>query len=180
MLKITVDATEVFNDETSEFSQTGGTTIELEHSLVSLASWESKWEKSFLGSKDKTSEETLDYIRCMALDKSLPEDLFERIPPEEIRRVNDYLSAKMTATTFGDDGNQASSRQIITAEIIYSWMVGLNVPFECQYWHLTRLITLVRVLNVQNAPKKKSNPHQIAGRNRAINDARKKQLGTTG
>ena len=82
MLRITIPATEYFNEETNEFIS-GGDAIEvrLEHSLVSISKWESKWEKAFLGKKEKTDEELLDYIRCMTITSDVPKDANLRLTP---------------------------------------------------------------------------------------------------
>lgn len=159
MLQIIVpaDISEEFDERTNEFVYTTiaeEQPLRLEHSLVSLAQWESKYNKPFLSKKDKTHEEVLDYIKMMTLDKNVDPTVYTRLSVANYDAIQRYIKAPMTATTFSNNENNKPNHQIVTAEIIYHWMIALNIPFECQYWHLNRLLTLVRVCNIKNAPKK--------------------------
>lgn len=180
MLQITVPKSEIFNDETGEFTYTKEQKLQLEHSLVSLSKWESKWCKPFLNSKDKTEEEILDYVRCMTITQNVPDIVYKVLSSENIKQINDYINAPMTATTFSDHGGSRSNREIITSEILYYQMIALNIPFECRKWHLNRLITLIRVCSIKNQPPKKMGRTELANRNRALNEERRKRLHTKG
>lgn len=177
-LKITTGA-ESFDEAKSEFVSGDGVIIELEHSLVSLSKWESKWEIPFLSTDSKNDEQVLDYIRMMFSGAEFPEHLMELLSPKNITDINDYINAKMTATWFSEE-KQPPSNEIVTSELIYYWMITLGVPFECQYWHLNRLLTLIKVCNAKNAPKKKMSQREMAMRNRSLNEQRRKELGTKG
>lgn len=179
MLKITIPETDLFDEATEEFIHVKEQTLQLEHSLVSLSKWESKWCKSFLFTKEKTLEETLDYIKCMTLTQNVSPYVYRCLTRENIQDINDYISAPMTATYFSDD-KSARGREIVTSELIYYWMIALSIPFECQKWHLNRLLTLIRVCNIKNQPPKKMSRSAIMSRNAALNAARRKQLGTNG
>ena len=182
MLQITIPAVEIFDEETSEFRIiVKEQTLQLEHSLVSLSKWESKWNKSFLSQAGKiTEEETIDYIKCMTITQHVDPEVYNYLTRDNIDKINSYISAPMTATYFSEDPSKKSGREVVTAELIYYWMIALNIPFECQKWHLNRLLTLIRVCNIKNAPPKKRSRKDILSRNAQLNAARRKQLNTRG
>lgn len=180
MLTITIPETDLYDEYKNEFIHIKEQTLRLEHSLVSLSKWESKWNKAFLTKQEKTLEETIDYIRCMTLTQNVKPETYYGLTPSNISEVNDYISLPMTATVFSNNGKTNGSREIVTSELIYYWMITLNIPFECQKWHLNRLLTLVQVCNVKNTPPKKMSKKELANRNRALNEARRRQLNTRG
>ena len=177
MLQISVPLTPEEWDEKNEvFIEGKKQVLQLEHSLDSLSKWESKWCKPFLHSKNKTDEEILDYIKYMTLNQVDPE-VYKHLTPSNIDAIRAYIGAPMTATTFSDNKNSKQKREVITAEIIYYWMIALNIPFECQYWHLSKLTTLIRVCNIKNqaqSPKKNKNTRDAAKRYAEMNAARKR------
>ena len=179
MLKITIPAIEQYDEERNEFFCLKEQTLQMEHSLVSLSKWESKWCKPFLTNDDKTIEETIDYIKCMTITQNVNNDVFDRLTNKNIEEVRNYIGATMTATKIADN-NKSTNREIITAEIIYYWMIALNIPFECQKWHLTRLLTLINVCNIKSTPPKKMSKSEIMSRNTALNAARKQALNSKG
>ena len=177
MLQIIVPLTpEEWDEEKEVFVEGKKQVLQLEHSLDSLSKWESKWCKPFLHSKDKSDEEILDYIKYMTLNQVDPE-VYEHLTPSNVDAIRAYIGAPMTATTFSDNKKGKQKREIITAEIIYYWMIALNIPFECQYWHLSKLTTLIRVCNIKNqaqSPKKGKNTRDTAKRYAEMNAARKR------
>lgn len=179
MLKITIPAIELYDERTEMFIYSKEQTINLEHSLLSLSKWESKWCKPFLSKDDKTIEESIDYIRCMTITSNVDPEIYNNITIDNIRQVKEYIDAPMTATTFPKD-DKTPNREIMTAELIYYWMVALAIPFSCEKWHLNRLLTLINVCNVKNQPPKKMNKKEVMRRNAAINAARKQQMNTSG
>ena len=182
MLQIAVPLTlEYWNEKKQEFIPAETVTLQLEHSLLSISIWESKWCKSFIASSKKlTDEEILDYIKCMTLNKNVHPDVYNHLTPFNIKEIEKYISAPMTATYFSESKNSKTSRETVTSELIYYWMIALNIPFECQKWHLNRLLTLVRVCNIKNQPPKKMSKKDIMSRNAALNAARRKQFNTKG
>ena len=179
MLRIIVPGAEFYNENTDEFIYFDDQELELEHSLLSISKWEGIYNKPFLSSSDKTVEEILDYVRCMTITQNVKPEVYNRLTEDNLKAINDYIENPMTATTFSDI-NQRPSREIITSEIIYYWMVSFNIPFECQKWHLNKLLTLIKVCNIKNSPPKKMSRQEILSRNRALNEARKKNLNTMG
>lgn len=181
MLTITVPISpEGWNETKQEFVEPKSQILQLEHSLISLSRWESKWQKPFYSKKEMTDEEALDYIKCMTLNKTVDPDVYNHLTRENIDDVMKYIGNPMTATTFRKDDKSQNNREIITSELIYYWMIASNIPFECQKWHLNRLITLIRVCSIKNSPPKKMNKREIMSRNAALNAARRKQLNSKG
>lgn len=180
MLTITIPATEMWDEKNEKFIDIKECRLQLEHSLVSLSKWESKWRKPFLFTNDKTAEEIMDYVRCMTLTTNVSPEVYYGLTSENIKAINAYIEAPMTATHFGSEQNGSGKREVVTSELIYYWMIALNIPFECQKWHLNRLLTLIRICNIKNQPAKKMSRKEIMSRNAALNAARRKQLGTKG
>lgn len=180
MLRITIAANESWDELREEFVTNKEQTLQLEHSLVSLSKWESKWHKSFLNARGMTTEELLDYVRCMTLTQNVSPDIYYRITNAQIDEIRAYINAPMTATTFSEDKRSKPSREIITSELIYHWMIDAGIPFECQKWHLNRLLTLIRVRNVKNSKPKPMGKKALMSRNTALNAARRNQLHSRG
>lgn len=181
MLSITVSKGEFYDQENNEFIYSDEKVLKLEHSLISLSKWESKWNKPFLTKNVKSLEETLDYIRCMTLTPNVKPEVYKSINSKNIKEVNDYIGATMTATTFAKDASKGDNSKVTTAEIIYYLMVSHNIPFDpCQKWHLDRLMTLIKVCNIKNSPPKKRSAKEIVNNNRAINRARRKKYNSEG
>ena len=180
MLEITIPATELWDERNEEFITTKEQTLRLEHSLVSLSKWESKWCKPFLSKTNKTDEEIIDYVKCMTLTQNVHDEVYRCLTDDNIRKINEYIDAPMTATWFHEEKTKGISREQTTSELIYYWMIALNIPFECQKWHLNRLLTLIRVCNIKNQSPKKMSKRDIMSRNAALNAARRNQLNTKG
>ncbi len=179
MLRLEFPEAEFWDEAKGEFVRHKKTVLQLEHSLVSVSKWESKWHKPFLNKADKTVEETIDYIRCMTITQNVDPFVYSLINNNTIKQIEDYISNPMTATWFNDNKSKPS-REVITAEIIYYWMIALNIPFECQKWHLNKLLTLIQVCNIKNNPGKKMSRKEILRNNASINAARRKALNTKG
>jgi hypothetical protein len=179
MLNLTILGEESWDKEKEEFVYPEVSVLELEHSLVSLSKWESIWEKPFLSKDEKTSEEILSYIQCMASNE-IPKEVLSSLSQKNLDAITDYIDAKMTATWFSDEQKGSKNGETITAELIYYWLVAFAIPFEVQYWHLNRLLTLIKVCSVKQQKPKKMSRTELMARNRALNEQRRQQLGTKG
>lgn len=180
MLYITVPSREYWDAQQNKFIHAKVCNLQLEHSLISLSKWESKWQKPFLSKEEKTEEETLDYVRYMTVTQNVSEQTYEGLTVENYKSIHSYIEAPMTATTFSNKIRSSPSREVVTSELIYYWMIALNIPFECQKWHLNRLLTLVRVCDIKNQPPKKRNKKAMMAERSALNKSRQSHLGTRG
>ena len=181
MLRLVVPISpEGWDEEKEEFVEAKTQVLQLEHSLISLSKWESKWCKPFLSNEAKTQEEIMDYIKHMTLTPNVDPDVYNHLTAENCKEIDRYIKAPMTATTFSHEKKSGHSREIVTAELIYYWMIALTIPFECQKWHLNKLLTLVRVCNIKNEPPKKMSKRELMSRNAKLNAARRQQLNTKG
>lgn len=180
MLTITVRGVDFFDEAESKIVSSPPYVLSLEHSLVSLSRWESKWKKSFLFSSEKTPDEVFGYIEAMCLTPDVPPDTFRRLSQENYNLINAYINEQMTATTFAEISAQRKSREIITAEIIYYWMIALQVPIECEEWHLNRLMALIKTANLKSQPPKKMGRAQMLAERNRLNEERKARYGTSG
>jgi hypothetical protein len=180
MLTITVLGDELFDEETDTFSTPVLATLDLEHSLASLSKWESFYKKPFLANEDKSEEEILGYIKLMIQTPNFPPEVLQKLSQDNLNLINDYMNDKMTATWFSEQPNITRSREVITSELLYYWMVTFNIPFECENWHLNRLLTLIRLCSVKNSKPKQMSSSELAARNRELNAQRRRDLGTSG
>lgn len=188
MLELIIPSEEFWDEVNERFLYSKGSdgkVIQFEHSLISLKKWEEKWHKPFLGNEEKTYREICDYVRCMTITRGLSDDVYEYLPIDFLEKIAEYIQNPMTATWFSsglnDNGTpKMKSREVITAEIIYYWMIALNIPPEYQKWHLNQLLTLIKVVNIKNAPQKKMSKKDIAKQNAALNEMRKAKYKTRG
>lgn len=180
MLLLTIPGQECWNTETEEFVTLKGWTLALEHSLVSLSKWEAKWNIPFLSEQQKTPEQIRDYVRFMTLTQNVDPEAYLHLTTAHYKQIQEYIDAPMTATWFSKEEKATRNHQQVTAELIYYWMITQNIPFECQKWHLNRLMTLIKVCSIQNQPKKKGNKREYLTQRAALNAARRKQLGSKG
>ena len=181
MLQIVVPATEMYDEGSNEFIVIKEQVLTLEHSLVSLQKWESRWCKPFLSKDSLTTEQTIDYIKCMTITQNVPAITYSLITNENIKTVEDYINSPMTATWFSEEKKSGRSNgEVVTAELIYHWMIALQIPPEYRKWHLNQLLTLIRVCNIKNSPPKKMGKRATLSRNAVINAARRKQLNSNG
>lgn len=184
MLEITIDEQELFDNSIQEFITIKKQTLRLEHSLVSLSKWERKWHKPFFSKEEKTTEETIDYVRCMTLTQNVDPVIYTYgLSQKNLDEIDNYISDPATATTITDHGQKGRGRingETVTAELIYYWMIAFNIPFECQKWHLNSLMTLIKVCSIKNSPAKKMSKNETAKYYAQINEARRKQFNTKG
>jgi len=180
-LSITIPGQEYYDEVNNEFKSIGDTNVTLEHSLISISKWEAKWHKSYLSTPDKTPEEIMDYIRCMTITPHVDPSVFDFLTQSNINEIVNYINDPMTATTFSDDKTDSTSKNIVTSELIYYWMIACQIPVAFEKWHINRLMTLIKVCEIKNNPdKKKMSKSQLYNRQRAINEANRKKFSSKG
>lgn len=187
MLELLIKGGELFNSSTNEFIQVQPVKLQLEHSLISISKWEAKWKKPFNETdktKQKTTEEFLDYIRCMTINKNIDPLIYMSLSNDELEKIIEYIDDSMTATWFSEITENSvsfsSRREIITSELIYYYMIKAGIPLECEKWHFNRLLTLIRVFGIKDGGEKKMTKRQILNQNKTLNEQRKKKFGTKG
>lgn len=180
MLQIIIPKREYFDDSKQEFIYYPQRTLILEHSLLSISKWESKWKRPFLSKGPNNYEESADYVRCMTVNSVAP-DAYFGITKAVFDQISEYINDSMTATWFSEQKNKSAGKnQTVTSELIYYWMIALNIPSEYQKWHLNRLLTLIRICEIKNAPSKKMSKRDLYARNKALNEARRRNLNSNG
>lgn len=180
MLEITLPAYEGWDEKKQEFVSLKEQILRLEHSLVSLSKWESKYHKTFISKEPKTYEETLDYIKFMTLTQNVGAEVYDRLTSKDLEKINEYIADPMTATVIHDQSKGSANREVMTAEVIYYYMIALNIPVEFQKWHLNRLLTLIKMCNIKNSPPKKRSAQSVINHYAALNAARRQQLNSKG
>ena len=180
MLQITIPAIEKWDSKNQEFIYEREQTLKLEHSLVSLSKWESKWHKPFISKEPKTTEETIDYIKCMTLTQNVNPEVYNNIPDRVISQINDYIDDPMTATVIQETDGRANNGEKVTSEVIYYWMIALNIPPEYQKWHINRLLTLIKICNIKSKPPRKMSMRERMSQNARLNAARRNKYKSRG
>lgn len=180
MHEVIIPSAEFYDPVKNIFIESKGGKFVIEHSLVSLSKWESKWHTPFLSDKPKTMEQSIDYIRCMTITQNVDQNLYRQITQPVMDDINAYIEDPMTATWFNNKDDKKPGKEVITAELIYYWMIAFNIPVDCQKWHLNRLLTLIRVCDIKSQPAKKMGRHATLNSYRSLNEARRRALGTRG
>jgi hypothetical protein len=198
MLKITIPKLENFwNEGTEQFENFEGCEMHLEHSLWTISEWEKVIKKPFVGEKH-TNEELLFYIKCMCIN-DVPDVAFSYLTEEDIIRINEYIQDDQTATTIRDNlldekNTKGGKQEFITSELLYYFMIAMNIPVEFEHWHLGRLLMLIRVCSEKNKEaEEKAKNHgkrgnrlstkeqaNLAARYHEINAKRRAEWGTKG
>ena len=188
LLEITIPSRQLYDEGSNTLLTFKGATIKLEHSLLSVSKWESKWKKPFLDDKrTKTVEESIDYVRCMTITQSVDTLAYLCLSQKNMEDISSYMNDTQTATWFSKveeaklKRKSRTSGRKVTSELIYYWMSQLNLPFDvCEKWHINRLMTLINIANLENQGSPKMSPQEAARYRQALNESRKAQYHTKG
>lgn len=172
MLEVTIPEQhyEFLNENTNEFIyiDVKETTLSLEHSLISIRKWEEKWKKAFLEQEELSVEESRDYVRCMTLNSKVDNKIYNYIPDTVMVKIVEYMRDPMSATVISVVKPE-TKKEVVTAEVVYAWLVNLGIPFEVEKWHINKLLKLIQVLNIKNGTNKPLDAKTAAAQRRAIN-----------
>lgn len=177
VLTITVPSEEIYDEQNNVFDCLPEVKMTLEHSLLSISKWEIIWHKPFLSDDDKSHEEEISYVKCMTLSDNIDDKVYERIDSRILDQIDKYINDSQTALFIPKENN---SKEFITSEYIYYWMAMNNIPFECEKWHLNRLLSLIYLCHAMNSPKKKKSESEIIAEHRQLNKMRRSALNTKG
>lgn len=180
MLEVIVPAREYWDETLEQFTSQDERVLQLEHSLISISKWESKWRKPFLNDDDKSEEESRDYVRCMTMTKGVPPEVYYAILPEDILRISEYIKTPQTATTINEVPGPPSAKPVITSEVVYYWMIAYKIPQAYEKWHFSRLLTLIRVCEAKSKPPTKMNKADLRAKMRQLNEERRAKYNTRG
>lgn len=178
-ISIYVQGTELWDSNSQMFCSSKPQTLILEHSLISISKWESKYHKMFLETKDKTGVELLDYIKCMTINGNVPDMTYYALSEKNLRDILDYMDDSMTASSVFDPPRKSRSEPV-SSELIYYWMIQYGIPFECEKWHINRLLMLIKICTRKNASMTKADKAAMDQRRAAINAQRKAKMKSRG
>ena len=150
----------------------------LEHSLISLSKWEAKHHKMWLETKDKTGDELLDYIKCMTIN-SVPDSTYYALSEKNLKDILAYMDDPMTASSVFDP-QRAGRSEPVSTELIYYWMLQYGIPFDCEKWHINRLLMLIKICARKNSPLSKADKRALDQRRAALNAQRKAKMHSRG
>ncbi len=181
MLELEIKDLEIYDDETG-FQKFKGGKLLLEHSLLAVSKWESKYHIPFLEhiGKNLTVEESLYYVQCMTINKNVDPSIYKAITPEDMQKILDYISDPYSATVINTRNKNRVNKEPVTSEMIYYWMVASTIPFECEKWHLSRLMKLIEIYGIKNSEPEKKSTSQILREQDAINTKRRAAMHSKG
>lgn len=179
MLRLSLPSLETFNEEKQEFETIGGLTVELEHSLYTIAKWEAKYKKEF-SQAEFGFDFIMSYISEMCITENVPDNAWLCLTQSQISEILEYMNDPHTATRFNKRGNLSRSGRAVTAELVYYWMFSLQIPIECEHWHFNRLMTLIELASRESMPKKKMGKKEAMQQQRELNAMRRAKYNTKG
>lgn len=152
-----------------------------EYSLYTVSLYESKWKKAFMKAlKNPSKEDELRTFQACCITDDVPPICWALLTNQMKTEIHTYMSDPFTATTIRRDDSKPPSRKLITSEQIYMWMFQLGIPIDCEHWHFNRLMRLIEVGFLQNAPKKKMSAKEAMRQQSALNEARLRASGSRG
>lgn len=179
MLQLTIPPSEHFDHKKREFLKLPGYEVELEHSLLSLSKWESKYKTRFIGHTMNDVNQVLDYIRMMCVTPNVDPNFVLGLTKEMSEQIRVYIQTEHTATTINEVKTPRSS-EAVSSELIYYWMTVYNIPFTCETWNLSRLLMLIRICSIKQEKPKKMSRAEALSRQRSLNAQRRAQYNSSG
>lgn len=179
MLQITVKGRELWDEASGVFDSFDDITLNLEHSLVSVSKWEARWHKPFFSNIKHTEAETQDYVKCMCVDCDVSDSVIQSLSNDDYHKIDSYINDPMSAIPIKN--TKSSGRGgFLPSEKIYSWMISYGIPFECERWHISRLLNLINLCEETRTPPNKKSSREVASMYSKLNAERRKQYNTRG
>ena len=181
MLKLTIQKQTVYDEKENRFYDVPETIVELEHSLLAISKWESKWHIPFLKKEERTRDQIIYYVYCMCLNEDMPLEWFCGLTNTQFKEISEYIDNPMTATTITNHEKKSKAiPETITSELVYYWMDECNINKECETWHLNRLLRLIEITSIKRQPEKKMGKKNTIAQNKALNATRRARMGSKG
>ena len=177
-----VPETRMFDEENNKFIYVPRTVLTLRHSLVSISEWEMKYKIPYMLTGRKWSEEeTLYYMKCMTVGDIPDDNVYRAIPYNVQLEIREYINDPLTAARIKEMAGARKNNQDVTSDLIYAWMVMLQMPAQpYETWHLERLITLIKTVSAEQAPKKKMTTQEVYDRYMEINERNRAKFNSKG
>ena len=157
--------------------------LEMEHSLMSIAKWESTWKIPFTDNPKMTTEQFLDYCRCMTINRQKDPGVYRFLRQTDADKIIRYIDDPMSARVLRgkNDKRRGNPKRVMTAEYFYWLMIQYGIPVDvCEKWHFGRLLALIDCCQYNSGDQPKMTYGERQKYYAMLNDKRRKALGTRG
>ena len=155
--------------------------LEMEHSLLSISKWESKWKIPFVECQNMTPEQFIDYCRCMTINRQKDQNVYQYLMNVDAQKIGDYMADSMSARILSKkNSRKGQNRTRMTSDYFYYMMIQLGIPFECEKWHFGRLMALIDCCQANSGNEPPMSYRERQKYYAELNAQRRRMLGTKG